>query len=101
MAQVRPNKPSRPALLQRTLKFSSYLFTSHHSFAHHHPKAVNNDSTPFFKVMMICTTMIIIQLATLMKMKAINCVIPVTAMSPPPFSKVIVPMEIQSSSSMG
>jgi hypothetical protein len=26
MAQVRPNEPSRPALLQRTLKFSSYLF---------------------------------------------------------------------------
>ena len=25
MAQVRPNEPSRPALLQRTLKFSSYL----------------------------------------------------------------------------
>jgi hypothetical protein len=26
MAQVRPNKPSSSALLQRTLKFSSYLF---------------------------------------------------------------------------
>jgi hypothetical protein len=26
MAQVRPNEPSRPALLQCILKFSSYLF---------------------------------------------------------------------------
>ena len=30
MAQVQPNEPSRPALLQCTLKFSSYLFILYH-----------------------------------------------------------------------
>ena len=54
----------------------------------------------FFKVMMICMTMMIVQLATMLTMTAIVCVIPVIAMSPPPFSKVLVPMEIQSYSSM-
>ena len=54
----------------------------------------------FFKVMMICMTSITVQLARLMAMTAVVCVIPVTAMSPPPLSKVLVPMEIQRSSSM-
>ena len=53
---------------------------------------------PFFKVMMICMTMMIVQLATMMTMTAIICVIPVTAMSHPPFSKIVL-MEIQRSSS--
>jgi hypothetical protein len=57
---------------------------------------------PFFKVMMICMTTMIVQIARLLTMTAIVCVIPVTAMSPPPFSEiVVVPMEIQRSSSMG
>ena len=51
----------------------------------------------FFKVMMICMTMMIVQLAT---MTTFVCMIPVTAMSPPPFSMVLVPMEIQRYSSM-
>ena len=42
----------------------------------------------------------IVQLAMMLTMTAIVCIIPVTAMSPPPFSKVLVPMEIQRSSSM-
>ena len=56
---------------------------------------------PFSKVTMIYMTTIIVQIATLLTMTAIVCVIPVTAISPPPFSKVVpVPMEIQRSSSM-
>ena len=54
----------------------------------------------FFEVTMICMTTMIVQLARLLTMTAIVCVIPVTVMSPPPFSKVLVPMEIQKSSSM-
>jgi hypothetical protein len=55
----------------------------------------------FFKVTMICMTTMIVQIATMLTMTAIVCVIPVTAMSPPPFSEiVVVPMEIQKSSSM-
>ena len=53
---------------------------------------------PFSKVTMIYMTTIIIQIATLLTMTAIICIIPVTAMSHPPFSKVLVPMEIQRSS---
>ena len=45
---------------------------------------------PFFKVMMICMTMMIVQLARLLTMTAIVCVIQVAAMSPPPFSKVFL-----------
>ena len=57
---------------------------------------------PFFKVMMICMTMMIVQLAMMLTMTAIVCVIPVTAMNYSPFSKiVVVPMEMQRSSSMG
>ena len=55
---------------------------------------------PFFKVMMICMATMIVQLAMMLTMTAIVCVIPVTAMSPPPFSMVVVPMKIQRSSSM-
>jgi hypothetical protein len=56
---------------------------------------------PFFKVMMIHMTRMIVQIARLLTMTAIVCVIPVTAMTPPPFSKIIVvPMEIQKYSSM-
>ena len=54
---------------------------------------------PFFKVMMICMTMMIVQLATMLTMTAIVCMIPVTAISPPPLSKVVVHMMIQRSSS--
>ena len=50
---------------------------------------------PFFKVM-ICMTTMIVQLAKLLGMTAIVCMIPVTAMSPPPFSMVVVPMKNQS-----
>ena len=42
----------------------------------------------------------IVQIARLLTITAIVCMIPVTAMSPPPFSKVLVPMMIQKSSSM-
>jgi hypothetical protein len=56
---------------------------------------------PFFKVTMIsCMTTIIVQLATMLTRTAIVCVIPVTAMTYPPFSKVVVPIEIQRSTSM-
>ena len=56
---------------------------------------------PFSKVTMIYMTTIIVQIATLLTMTAIICMIPVTAMSPPPFSKIVlVPMEIQRYSSM-
>ena len=44
-----------------------------------------------FKVM-ICMTMMIVQLAMTLTMTAIVCMIPVTAMSHPPFSMVVVPM---------
>ena len=49
----------------------------------------------FFKVMMICMTMMIVQIATLLTMTAIDCMIPVTAMSSPPFSKEVLHMKIQ------
>ena len=49
----------------------------------------------FLKVMMICMATMIVQLAMILTMTAIVCVIPVTAMSPPPFSQIVVPMEIQ------
>ena len=55
---------------------------------------------PFIKGMMLCMTTMIVQLAMMLTMRAIVCVIPVTEMSPPPFSKVVVPTEIQWSSSM-
>ena len=58
-------------------------------------------TAPFFKEMMICMTTMIVQLASMLTMTAIVCIIPVTAMSHPPFSKIVlVPMEIQKSSSM-
>ena len=50
---------------------------------------------PFFKVMMICMTTLIVPLKTMLTMIAIVYMIPATAMSPPPFSKVLVHMEIQ------
>ena len=56
---------------------------------------------PFFKVMMICMTTMIVQLAILLTMTAIVCVIPVTAMNPPPLSTVLVHIKIQRYSSMG
>ena len=56
---------------------------------------------PFFKVMMICMTIMIVQIARLLTMTAIVCMIQVTVMSHSPFSKVLAPMEIQKSSSMG
>ena len=55
---------------------------------------------PIFIVMMICMTTMIIQIARLLTMTAIVCMIPVTAISPTPFSKVVIPMKIQRSSSM-
>ena len=70
---------------------SSLSNTTHHSTAHRHPTAVNNQRTNF-KVMMICMTTIIVQLAILLTITAIVCMIPMTAMGPPPFSKVLVPM---------
>ena len=80
------------------LSNSSLSNTSHHSFAYHH--AVNNEST-FFKEMMICMTTMIVQLASLLTITEIVCMIPVTVMSPPPFSKIVlVPIMIQRSSSM-
>ena len=53
---------------------------------------------PFSKVMMICMTTMIVQIAMLLTIITIVCVISVTAMSHSPFSKVLVPMEIQRSS---
>ena len=55
---------------------------------------------PSIMVLMIYITTIIVQLATLLTMTAIVCIIPVTAMCHPPFSKILVHMEIQRSSSM-
>ena len=52
-----------------------------------------------FKVT-ICMTMMIVQLAMMLTMTAIACMIQVTAMSHPPFSMVVVPMKIQRSSSI-
>ena len=55
----------------------------------------------YFKVMIIFMTTMIVKLATMLTMTAIVYMIPVTAMSHSPFSKVIViPMKIQRSSSM-
>jgi hypothetical protein len=52
-------------------------------------------------VTMICMTTMIVQIARLLTMTAIDCMIQVTAMSPPPFSKVVVVhIKIQKSSSM-
>ena len=47
---------------------------------------------PSIMVLMICMTTTIVQIATLLTMTAIICVIPVTAMSHSPFSMVLVPM---------
>ena len=56
---------------------------------------------PSIMVTMRCMTTIIVQIVRLLTMIAIGCMIPVTAMSHPPFSKIVlVPMEIQRSSSM-
>ena len=55
---------------------------------------------PSIIVMMICMTTMIVQIARMLTMTAIVCVIPVTAMSHSPYSKVLVPMKIQRSSSM-
>ena len=55
---------------------------------------------PSIKVTMMCMTMMIVQLAMMLTMTAIVCVIPVTAMSHSLFPKVLVPKEIQRSSSM-
>jgi hypothetical protein len=59
----------------------------------------STSSAPFSKVTMIYMTTMIVQQATLLTMTAIICIIPVTAMSHPPFSKIVL-MEIQRSSSM-
>ena len=92
--------PNRLGSTMLCLSDSSLSNTSHHSFAHHLPTTVNNQRT-FFEVTMICMTMMIVQLAMLLTMTATVCIIPVTAMSHSPFSKVlVVPMEIQMSSSM-
>ena len=45
---------------------------------------------PSIMVLMICMTMMIVQIAIMLTMTAIVCVIPVTAMSHSPFSKVLV-----------
>ena len=79
------------------LSNSSLSYTSHQNFAN--PTTIKNEST-IFKVMMICMTMMIVQLAMMWTMTAIVCIIPVTATSNPPFSMVQIPMEIQRSSSM-
>ena len=44
---------------------------------------------PSIMVTMISMTMMIVQIARLLTMTAIVCVIPVTAMRPPPFSKIL------------
>jgi hypothetical protein len=80
--------------------FNSLLSnTRHHSFAHPHPGKFII-SLPFFKEMMICMTTMIVQQKTMLTMTAIVCMISVTAMSPPPFSTVQAPKEIQRYSSM-
>ena len=91
-----------PDLLGSTmlcLSNSSLSNTSHHNFTHYHHLAVNNEST-FFIVTMICMTTMTIQLARLLTMTAIVCMILVTVMSLPLFSKVVVPMTIQRTSSI-
>ena len=87
--------PHRLGSTMMCLSNSSLSNTTHCNLSH--PTTIK---APFFKVMMICMTMMIVQLAMLLTMTAIVCVIPVTAMSHPPFSMVLVPMEIQRSFSM-
>jgi hypothetical protein len=45
---------------------------------------------PPIMVTMICMTTMIVQIARLLTMTAIVCMVPMTAMSPPPFSKIVV-----------
>ena len=89
--------PHRLGSTMLCLSNSSLFNRSHCNLAH--PTRINNEST-FFKVMMICITTMIVQLAMMLTMTSIVCMIPVTAMSPPPFSKVVVHKKIQRSSSM-
>ena len=89
--------PNRLGSTMMCLSNSSLSNTSHHDLAHPTTTTIR---APFSKVMMICMTVMIVQLATMLTMTAIVCIIPVTAMSHPPFSKVLVPMKIQRSSSM-
>jgi hypothetical protein len=82
------------------LSNSSTFNTSHRSFAHPHPMADNNKST-IFQVDDDMHDNKDSPTATMLIMTAIVCVIPVTAMSHPPFSKiVVVHMMIQRYSSM-
>ena len=80
--------PHRLGSTMMCLSKSSLSNTSHHSLVHPHPMGVNNESA------------VIVQLATMLTLTSIVCMVQVTAMSPPPFSKLVVPMEIQRSSSM-
>ena len=89
--------PNRLGSTMLCLYNSSLFNRSHCNLGH--PTTINNEST-FFKVMMICITTMIVQLAMMLTMTAIVCMIPVTAMSTPPFSKVVVHMEIQRASLM-
>ena len=86
--------PNRLGSTMLCLSNSSLSNTTHCNLAH--PTTIK---APFFKVMMIYMTTIIVQLAMLLTMTAIVCLITVTAMSHPPFSKIVL-MEIQRSSSM-
>ena len=79
------------------LSNSSLSNTSHHSLL----IIILWQSTmraPYLKVTNIYMTTMRVQLATLLTMTAIVCVIPVTAMCPPLFSMVVVKMKIQKSS---
>ena len=78
-----------PNILGSTMMYlsnSSLSNTGHQSFAHPHPTTVNNMST-IVEVMMICMTTMIVQLAIMVTITSIVCMIPVTAMSASSFLK--------------
>ena len=83
--------PHRLGSTMMCLSNSSLSYTSKHDFAHHHPTAVNIKSTIFQGDNDIHDNNNS-PTATLLTMTAIICIIPVTAMSHPPFSMVLVPM---------
>jgi rubredoxin len=91
--------PNRLGSTMLCLSNSSLSNTTHHNLAHHHPMTVNNQST-FFQGDDGMHDNNDSSTSNNVDNASNCCVIPVTAMSPPPFSKVVVPMKIQRYSSM-
>ena len=92
--------PNRLGSTMLCLSNSSLSNTIHHSLAHHHPTAANNESTIYQDDIDMHDNDDSPTSKELLTMTTILCMIPVTAMSPPPFSMVLVPMYIQRSFSM-